>query len=34
VPLGWRCVKLEWDDGHWWYSSHAQKRDWWHLRYW
>jgi hypothetical protein len=34
VPLGWRCVKLEWDDGHWWFSSHAQKRDWWTLRYW
>jgi hypothetical protein len=34
VPLGWRNVKLEWDDGHWWLSSHSQRRDWWMLRYW
>src|SRR6185437_13663206 len=20
VPLGWRKVKLEWDDGYWWYG--------------
>ncbi len=34
VPLGWRHVKLEWDDCHWWLSTHAQKRDWWTVRYW
>jgi hypothetical protein len=34
VPLGWRCVKLEWDDGYWWFSKLATKHDWWRLRYW
>ena len=34
VPLSWRSVKLEWDDGHWWFSTHATKHDWWRLRYW
>jgi hypothetical protein len=34
VPLGWRKVLLEWDDGHWWLSTHAQRKDWWTLRYW
>lgn len=34
VPLGWRSVKLEWDDGHWWYSRTATKYDWWRLRFW
>jgi hypothetical protein len=34
VPLGWRAVKLEWDDGYWWYSKTATKYDWWKLRYW
>jgi BON domain-containing protein len=34
VPLGWRSVKLEWEDGHWWLSSHSQQRDAWMLRYW
>ena len=34
VPLGWRSVKLEWDDGYWWYSKTATKYNWWHLRYW
>jgi hypothetical protein len=34
VPLGWRSVKLEWDDGHWWFSRTATKYDWWHLRHW
>jgi len=34
VPLGWRSVKLEWDDGHWWYSKTATKYDWWRLRFW
>ncbi len=34
VPPGWRKVVLEWNDGHWWLSNHAQKRDWWTIRYW
>jgi hypothetical protein len=34
IPLGWRSVKLEWDDGYWWYSKTATKYDWWKLRYW
>ncbi len=34
VPLGWRSVKLEWDDGHWWYTKNACGHDWWRLRYW
>ena len=33
VPLGWRSIKLEWDDGYWWYSRTASKYDWWKLRY-
>jgi hypothetical protein len=34
VPLGWRAVKLEWDDGYWWYSRVGCKYDWWKIRYW
>ena len=34
VPPGWRSTKLEWQDGHWWYSTHATKYDLWRLRYW
>jgi hypothetical protein len=34
IPPGWRCVKLEWEDGHWWFSTHATKYDWWRLRFW
>ncbi len=34
VPPGWRSVKLEWDDGYWWYSRSATKYDWWKVRYW
>lgn len=34
VPLGWRSIKLEWKDGWWWYSKHANGHDWWRLRYW
>ena len=34
VPLGWRSVKLEWDDGYWWYGQVGNKWNWWKLRYW
>ncbi|HEY7153047.1 MAG TPA: BON domain-containing protein [Gemmataceae bacterium] len=33
IPLGWRSVMLEWDDGFWWFSKTASKWDWWKLRY-
>ncbi len=34
VPLGWRSVKLQFDDGYWWYSRVGCKYDWWKIRYW
>ena len=34
IPPGWRSVKLEWQDSHWWYSKVATKHDWWRIRYW
>jgi len=34
VPLGWRSVKLEWQDGYWWFSKVATKYDWWRVRCW
>jgi hypothetical protein len=33
IPPGWRCVKLEWEDGYWWFSKLMTKYDWWRLRY-
>jgi hypothetical protein len=33
IPPGWRSVKLQWDDGFWWYSKTATKHDWWKLRF-
>jgi hypothetical protein len=33
VPLGWRKVKLEWEDGHWFISNVASQHDYWRLRY-
>lgn len=34
VPLGYRAIKLEWEDGHWYYGRTATTRDWWKVRYW
>lgn len=34
VPLGYRAVKLEWENGHWWYGRTNTKRDYWKVRYW
>jgi hypothetical protein len=34
VPLGYRAIKLEWQDGHWWYGRTATKKDYWMVRYW
>jgi hypothetical protein len=33
VPLGWRAVTLQWQDGYWWYGRHATGHDWWRVRY-
>jgi hypothetical protein len=33
IPLGWRSVKLEWNDGYWWFSRTSTKYDWWRLRF-
>jgi len=33
IPLGWRAIKLEWDDGYWWYGRVGHKHDWWKLRF-
>lgn len=34
VPLGYRAIKLEWEDGHWYYGRTSTKRDYWKVRYW
>jgi hypothetical protein len=34
VPLGWRSVTLEWQDGHWYYGRNATQHDYWRVRYW
>jgi hypothetical protein len=34
VPLGWRSIKLTWEDGNWWYARAACGHDWWRIRYW
>jgi hypothetical protein len=34
VPLGWRSVRLEWEDGHWWYGRLATPHDYWRVRFW
>ena len=34
VPLGWRSVTLEWQDGHWWMGRNGTAHDYWRIRYW
>jgi hypothetical protein len=34
VPLGFRAIKLEWEDGHWYYGRNGTMRDMWKIRYW
>lgn len=34
VPLGYRAIKLEWEDGHWFYGRNGTMRDHWKVRYW
>jgi hypothetical protein len=33
IPLGWRSVRLTWDDGYWWFARTATRYDWWKLRF-
>jgi hypothetical protein len=34
IPPGWRSVKLEWEDGHWWYCRVATGESYWRIRFW
>ncbi|HZU38835.1 MAG TPA: hypothetical protein VFA18_23100, partial [Gemmataceae bacterium] len=34
IPVSWRHVTLEWQDGHWFYATRANSHCWWQLRYW
>jgi hypothetical protein len=34
VPLGWRKVTLEWEDGYWWYGKQSTPNDYWRVRFW
>jgi len=34
VPLGWRKVVLEWEDGHWYYGKLSSPHDYWRVRFW
>jgi hypothetical protein len=34
VPLGWRSVKLDWDDGHWYIGRLSTPHDYWRVRFW
>jgi hypothetical protein len=34
VPLGWRKVILEWEDGHWYYGKLSSPHDFWRVKFW
>jgi hypothetical protein len=34
VPLGWRSVRLDWEDGHWWIGKTSTPNDYWRTRFW
>lgn len=34
VPLGWRKVTLEWEDGHWYLGRNSAPHDYWRVRFW
>lgn len=34
VPLGWRKVVLEWEDGHWYYGRLSTPNDFWRVKFW
>lgn len=34
VPLGWRKVTLEWEDGHWYLGRTSAPQDYWRVKFW
>lgn len=34
VPLGWRKVTLEWDDGYWYLGRNSAPHDYWRVKFW
>lgn len=34
VPLGWRKVTLEWEDGHWYLGRNSAPQDYWRVKFW
>lgn len=34
VPLGWRKVTMEWEDGHWYLGRNSAPHDYWRVRFW
>lgn len=34
VPLGWRKVTLEWEDGHWYIGRSSAPHDYWRVKFW
>jgi hypothetical protein len=34
VPLGWRKVTLEWEDGYWYMGRNSAPHDYWRVRFW
>lgn len=34
VPLGWRKVTLEWEDGHWYLGRNSAPHDYWRVKFW
>jgi hypothetical protein len=34
VPLGWRKVTLEWEDGHWFIGRNSTPHDYWRVKFW
>jgi hypothetical protein len=34
VPLGWRKVTLEWEDGHWYLGRNSTPHDYWRVKFW
>lgn len=34
VPLGWRKVTLEWEDGHWYIGRNSAPHDYWRVKFW
>ena len=34
VPLGWRKVTMEWDDGHWYIGRTSAPQDYWRVKFW